>query len=98
MISSRRLVHRRHSGQQFAEMLIHQFDEMLEQSRKVPLAYSVALHPFIIGQPFRLRALRRAIRHSMEHKDALWITTPGEIARYRERSPKGTGPGPCRTF
>jgi len=87
------IVHRRHTGRQFEEMLIDQFDEMLEQSRKYPLVYSVALHPFIIGQPFRLRALRRAIRHMMAHRDALWITTPGEIARYCETLPKGTVPG-----
>ena len=79
------LVYRRHTGQQFAEMLIDQFDEMLEQSRKYPLVYSVALHPFIIGQPFRLRALRRAIRHIMERRDQLWVTTPGEIAAYLRR-------------
>jgi allantoinase len=87
------LVYRRHTGRQFEEMLIDQFDEMLEQSRKYPLVYSVSLHPFIIGQPFRLRALRRAIRHIMEHRDRLWITTPGEIAGYCETLPKGTVPG-----
>jgi hypothetical protein len=87
------LVYRRHTGRQFEEMLIDQFDEMLEQSRKYPLVYSVSLHPFIIGQPFRLRALRRAIRHIMEHRDRLWITTPGEIAGYCEGLPKGTVPG-----
>jgi hypothetical protein len=53
----------------------------------------VALHPFIIGQPFRLRALRRALKHIMAHKDALWITTPGEIARYCEGLPEGVVPG-----
>jgi hypothetical protein len=74
-------------------MLIDQFDEMLEQSRKYPLVYSVALHPFVIGQPFRLRALRRAIRHIIENRDALWITTPREIARYCTSLPKGTVPG-----
>ena len=31
------LVYRRHTGRQFAEMVIDQFDEMLEQSRKYPL-------------------------------------------------------------
>ncbi|HWB47521.1 MAG TPA: polysaccharide deacetylase family protein [Stellaceae bacterium] len=87
------LVFRRHTGRMFEEMLVDQFDEMLDQSRKYPLVYSVALHPFIIGQPFRLRALRRALRHIMEHKDALWITTPGEIARYCEGLPKGVVPG-----
>jgi allantoinase len=87
------LVYRRHTGRQFEEMLIDQFDEMLEQSRKFPLVYSVALHPFIVGQPFRLRALRRAIRHIMERRDDLWLTTPGEIAAYCETLPKGIVPG-----
>ena len=87
------LVNRRHTGRQFAEMIIDQFDEMLEQSRKYPLVLAVALHPFIIGQPFRLRAFRDAVRHIMRHRDALWITTPGEIARYCEGLPKGTVPG-----
>ena len=56
---------------------------------KYPLVFAVALHPFIIGQPFRLRAFRRAVRHIMAHRDELWITTPGEIARYCESLPTG---------
>jgi peptidoglycan/xylan/chitin deacetylase (PgdA/CDA1 family) len=87
------LVIRRHTGRQFAEMVIDQFDEMLQQSQKYPLVFSVAVHPFIIGQPFRLRAFRDAIRHIVRHREALWITTPGEIARYCEGLPKGTIPG-----
>ena len=87
------LTTRHHTGRQFAEMVIDQFDEMLEQSRKYPLVFSVALHPFIIGQPFRLRAFRGALRHIMAHRDALWVTTPGEIARYCEALPKGVVPG-----
>jgi len=87
------LLNRQHTGRQFAEMIVDQFDEMLEQSRKYPLVFSVALHPFIIGQPFRLRALRRALAHIMERRDEVWITTPGEIARYCAGLPKGTIPG-----
>src|SRR5256885_13818371 len=83
------LAPRHHTGRQFAEMIVDQFDEMLDQSRKSPLVFSVALHPFIIGQPFRLRALRDALRHIMAHKNELWLTTPGEIARYCEGLPKG---------
>ena len=86
-------IFRRHTGRQFAEMVIDQFDEMLDQSRKYPLVFSIALHPFIIGQPFRLRAFRRAVEHIMEHRDDLWITTPGEIARYCASLPAGTVPG-----
>src|SRR5271166_1819618 len=87
------LVFRRHTGRQFAEMIVDQFDEMLEQSRKYPLVFTVSVHPFIIGQPFRLRPFRDALRHILDHRDELWITTPGEIARYCESLPKGTIPG-----
>ena len=87
------LVNRRHTGRQFAEMVIDQFDEMLAQSRKYPLVFAVALHPFIIGQPHRLRAFRDAVRHIMRQREVLWITTPGEIARYCAGLPKGTVPG-----
>jgi len=66
---------------------------MLDQSKKYPLVFSVALHPFIIGQPFRLRAFRDALRHIMAHQHELWLTTPGDIARYCENLPKGTVPG-----
>ena len=87
------LVFRRHTGRHFAEMVVDQFDEMLEQSRNYALVFSVSVHPFIIGQPFRLRPFRDAVRHIVRHRDKLWITTPGEIARYCEVLPKGTIPG-----
>jgi peptidoglycan/xylan/chitin deacetylase (PgdA/CDA1 family) len=87
------LVYRQHSGREFADMVIDQFDELLEQSRKWPLVFSVSLHPFIAGQPFRLRPLRRAMRHILEHRDAIWVTTPGEIAGYCATLPSGTVPG-----
>jgi peptidoglycan/xylan/chitin deacetylase (PgdA/CDA1 family) len=76
------LVFRQHSAREFEEMMIDQFDEMLVQSERRPLVYTVVLHPFVIGQPFRLRALRRALAHILRHRDQLWLTTPGEIARY----------------
>ncbi len=87
------LVFRRHTGRQFAEMIVDQFDEMLDQSQKYPLIFAVSVHPFIIGQPFRLHAFRGAVRHILEHRDDLWITTPGDIARYCAGLPQGTIPG-----
>ncbi len=87
------LIFRQQSAREFEEMLIDQFDELLHQSAKRPLVFSVSIHPFIIGQPFRLRALRRAMQHVLAKRDALWVTTPGEIARYCATLPKGTIPG-----
>ena len=66
---------------------------MLEQSERHPLVFALALHGFIVGQPFRLRPLRIAIKHILEHRKDIWLTTPGEIATYCMSLPKGTVPG-----
>lgn len=87
------IVFRQHSAREFEEMMIDQFDEMLTQSARRPLVYTAVLHSFVIGQPFRLRALRRALAHILSHRDRLWITTPGEIARYCKGLPAGVVPG-----
>jgi hypothetical protein len=40
----------------------------------------LALHPYIVGQPYRLRHLRRALQHVVAHAGRdVWITTPGKI-------------------
>jgi peptidoglycan/xylan/chitin deacetylase (PgdA/CDA1 family) len=73
----------RHVGAaEFTDMIIDQFDEMLEQSREQPLVMGIALHAMIVGQPFRLRQLRRAFAHLARHREAVWITTAGAIARH----------------
>jgi allantoinase len=87
------MVARHDTGRQFADMVTDQFDEMRDKSQKYPLVFSVALHPFVIGQPHRLRAFRGALRHILAQRDELWLTTPGEIARYCAGLPAGTVPG-----
>jgi allantoinase len=76
------VVFRQHSADAFEKMMIDQFDEMLLQSGKWPLVCTIVIHPFIIGQPFRLRALRRAFEHIAKFRDQLWITTPGGVASH----------------
>ena len=51
---------------------------MIEQSRAQPLVMGIALHPYIVGQPYRLRELRRALKHIVDDGRA-WITLPGAI-------------------
>jgi hypothetical protein len=70
------------TGNDFADMIVDQFDEMLESSAETPQVMSVITHSFIIGQPFRLRALRRAIEHMKKRADAVWFTQPGAIASH----------------
>jgi hypothetical protein len=76
------IIGRRVSAAEFSDMVIDQFDEMVEQSQAQPqpLVMGIALHSMIVGQPFRLRRLRRAFAHLARHRDEVWITTAGEIA------------------
>lgn len=76
------IVARHDSAAQFAELIVDQFDEMLAQSAAAPLVMGIALHPYIVGQPFRLRRLRRALRHIASRREQLWLTTAGAIARH----------------
>lgn len=73
---------RQEGAANFEQMMIDQFDEMLLQSKKYPLCYTVVLHSFLIGHPYRLRALRRALTHILKHRDHIWITTPGGVADF----------------
>jgi peptidoglycan/xylan/chitin deacetylase (PgdA/CDA1 family) len=89
------LVLRDHTGRDFADMVVDQFEELLEQSEKQPLVFALSLHGFIVGQPFRLRPLRQAIKHCVEHKHAkdIWFTRAGEIYDYCAKMKSGTIPG-----
>ena len=86
---------RDHSGREFADMIVDQFDEMIEQAENQPLVMSVALHPFVCGQPFRLRPLRRALKYCVEHprRERVWFTRAAEIALHCMQLPEGTLPG-----
>lgn len=74
------IVARKDGAAQFADMIVDTLDQMMEQARAQPLVMGVALHPCILGQPHRLRNLRRALTHSAARRERLWVTTAGEIA------------------
>ena len=76
------IVGRKLGGDAFAQMIIDTFDEMLEQSLNQPLVMGIALHPYLVGQPHRLRHLRRALQHIAAQRDAIWLTTAGAIADF----------------
>lgn len=87
------MVFRRVGPAEFADMIIDTFDEMRHQSEKQPLVFGISLHTFVVGQPYRLRQLRRAFRHIDERSGDMWITRPGDIARHVAGLPAGTVPG-----
>ena len=61
------IIHRDGTARDFADMIVDGFDEMVEQCRAQPLVMTISLHPFVMGQPFRSAALRRALTHCVEH-------------------------------
>jgi peptidoglycan/xylan/chitin deacetylase (PgdA/CDA1 family) len=81
------IIARQMDAKDFAAMVIDNADEMLEQSRRQPLVMGLALHPYIVGQPYRLRHLRRALTHlaGLRDRGEIWFTTPGEICRHMEQ-------------
>jgi len=83
---------RKIGGDAFADIIVDQFDEMLELSQERPLVMGIALHAYIVGQPHRLRHLKRALRHIAKHRDRIWLTTPGAIARHCQSLPAGIVP------
>ncbi len=78
------VVARRMGAQEFADMIVANFDEMLEKSRAQPLVMGIALHSYIVGQPFRVRFLRQALKHIVARKKRIWLTLPGAVAAHMD--------------
>ena len=78
------IVARQMDAKDVAQLIIDQLGEMLQKTREAQapaLVMGIALHPYIVGQPYRLRHLRRTLEHVAAARDAggLWMTTPSAI-------------------
>jgi peptidoglycan/xylan/chitin deacetylase (PgdA/CDA1 family) len=73
------VIGRQVSAADFADMIVDEFDELLETAGDHPVVMSVVLHSFISGVPFRLRPLTRALRHLGARQDGVWLTQPRHI-------------------
>lgn len=78
------IIGRQMDGRDFTRMITDNFDEMLAQSARQPLVMGIALHPYLVGQPYRLRHLREALAPIAAARDnnKIWMTTPGAICRH----------------
>lgn len=86
------IIGRKHSAGQFADMIVDNFDEMLDQSSNGPLVMGIALHPYIVGQPYRLRHIRRALQHVLTQRGKFWFTHCGAISGYCRKLSDGVVP------
>lgn len=73
------LIQNRHSEDEFTQQICDQFDllhrEAASQGGRI---LALALHPWVIGQPYRIGALERALDHIMESGE-VWAATAAEI-------------------
>ena len=88
------IVARKDGGDAFARMILDDFEERLRQTRDgLPQVMGIALHPYIIGQPHRLRHLRRALAEIARERQRIWLTTAGAVFDHVAALPPGTVPG-----
>ncbi|MET0293551.1 MAG: polysaccharide deacetylase family protein [Phenylobacterium sp.] len=74
---------------EFAQMVIDHFDTVYAEGERQPRVMCVALHPYMMGAPHRIRALDRALAHIRGHGD-VWFATGEEIAAwYRDKAMAG---------
>jgi peptidoglycan/xylan/chitin deacetylase (PgdA/CDA1 family) len=71
------------SGDDFYRALVDQFDQLYEDSAQSGRVMALALHPFIVGQPFRARYLAKALQYIASH-EGVWLTTSDEIAEHQQ--------------
>lgn len=86
---------RRHTSDDFTRMVTAHFDEQMRQCDNQPLIFSLAMHTFVVGQPYRLAGLRDILTHIVNHPDAekIWFCRPRDIYEHASGLPAGTVPG-----
>jgi len=75
----RAFIRQNQTPEQFHQFICDQFDVLYEEGAENGRVMAIALHPFLIGHPFRLKWLDKALSYVTSH-DQVWLTTGGEIA------------------
>ena len=86
------IVVRRAGAAEFADMIVANFEEMSLQAQEGPLVMGIALHPYIVGQPYRLRFLRQALKEIVRRGQEVWLTRPGAITDHVKQLEPGLVP------
>jgi len=68
-------------GAEFAQMIMDHFDTVYQEGELQPRVMCIALHPYMMGAPHRIRHLDRALAYIAGH-EGVWFATGGEIAAW----------------
>jgi allantoinase len=69
------------SGDDFYRLACDQFDVLYEEGAQSARVMALALHPFVISQPFRQKYLNKILEYIAGHPH-VWLTTSDEIAEW----------------
>ena len=83
------MAHRKVTIDRYATMLRESFDEMYDDGTDNGRALVLSLHPWLIGQPFRIGILDEALGHMMR-RQGVWTASGAEVVDwYRTHPPVG---------
>jgi allantoinase len=75
---------RRIDTDRYARMIGESFDRLYSDGAENPRLLVLALHPFLIGQPFRIGILDAALEHIVQHEN-VWHATGSQIVGAAKR-------------
>src|SRR4029453_4911560 len=80
--------------QDFHRRICETFDVLYEEGETTPRVMGIALHPFLIGVPHRIRYLDKALKYIASHQK-VWFATGHEIIKAYKKatasSPRKSG-------
>ncbi|MBO0711048.1 MAG: polysaccharide deacetylase family protein [Acetobacteraceae bacterium] len=73
------IIHRRgEDAEDFSRQIRDYFDTLYEEGLEQGRVMCIALHPYWVGQPHRIRIFRAALEYILAHP-SVWVTTAAEI-------------------
>ena len=76
---------RGHTAEQYLQVLTDQFETLYAESQKLPKVMGMPIHPYLTGQPLRIKYFKQGIAHIQKH-EGVWFATGSEILEAYQRS------------
>ena len=78
----------------YPRIIVEAFDTLYREGATNGRMLVITLHPWLIGQPFRIGFLGEALAHVMRHTH-VWSAAGGEIVHWYRRQFAATAPRAC---
>ena len=75
-----------HESHVWLQRLMDQFDQLYKECASHPRVMSLSMHPYIMGQPHRIKYVEAAYDY-MREKEGVWFTTADEIYDWAQTHP-----------